>query len=293
MRRRGHRPEPMPPGPLPVARGARRTNAGRRVLRLALLGAFAVVGSACAAFWGFADFQSSSGADASDETSSVSDDAQVDVVPDATVSTLDATAPIDAGALDAGGPDVADAREAGDGGTVHDAAADAGDAGDGAEAGSLVCGAGFHDCSDACSSDFSPNSCGATSCSPCEFPLNGLTVVCNGVACVGSCSSTLTLCDGGTATGTCVDTTSDPSHCGGCGTRCPAPSGIGMATCSGSPPSCGIACDGGQTACPDTSPTACVDISRDIRNCGACGNVCTAQDGGDAGAGVCVDGGCQ
>jgi hypothetical protein len=49
--------------------------------------------------------------------------------------------------------------------------------------------------------------------------------------------------------GACVDPT-ELSHCGSCTTVCPPPiGGDGVATCTGSPPACGILCDAGFHAC--------------------------------------------
>jgi hypothetical protein len=61
---------------------------------------------------------------------------------------------------------------------------------------------------------------------------------------------------------TCVDTTSDTSNCGACGTVCPT-----GGTCSGSACSCGTLTD-----C--TSSNSCADLTSDTNNCGACGATC-------------------
>ena len=89
--------------------------------------------------------------------------------------------------------------------------------------------------------------------------------------------------------GACLDITSNPQHCGGCGIVCD--SGV----CSGG------ACEGEPIAeDPSEQPTEdealmcpvgelcdgeCVDTNMDNDHCGACGNACM-------GAMVCVDGGC-
>jgi hypothetical protein len=70
----------------------------------------------------------------------------------------------------------------------------------------------------------------------------------------------------------CVDTQSDPSNCGACGTTCGA-----NEICSAG--QCSSICGGGLTKCGN----ACVDTTSDLKNCGACGNACgvgaTCQNG--------------
>ena len=81
--------------------------------------------------------------------------------------------------------------------------------------------------------------------------------------------------------GTCVDTDSDITNCGGCGNVCPAPVG-GSATCIMG--ACGTDC-GDLTDCGGV----CLDLENDVDNCGACGNVCPDPSGGSA---VCSAGTC-
>lgn len=67
--------------------------------------------------------------------------------------------------------------------------------------------------------------------------------------------------------GVCVDTATDPEHCGACDRL--APEGT---TCRDG----AVACfDAGETLCTDT----CVDTSYDLAHCGSCGHACPAWSG--------------
>lgn len=81
--------------------------------------------------------------------------------------------------------------------------------------------------------------------------------------------------------GACVDTKTDPGHCGHCNAPC-AP---------------GEACNGGKCGAPATSQAceqrglascdgSCLDLARDPRSCGKCGRVCHAGE-------LCADGVCR
>jgi hypothetical protein len=67
-------------------------------------------------------------------------------------------------------------------------------------------------------------------------------------------------------TGQCVDTQTDPTHCGSCGSVCPR----------------GAMCIAGACKCPAAQSTpcngSCVDLATDHNNCGGCGNACPAGD---------------
>jgi hypothetical protein len=71
------------------------------------------------------------------------------------------------------------------------------------------------------------------------------------------------VCKGGRARcGTaCVDTATNPRHCGDCGTTCGEGQACEQGTC---------VCPGSRTECG----TACVDTDSDPRHCGGCGQSC-------------------
>jgi len=71
----------------------------------------------------------------------------------------------------------------------------------------------------------------------------------------------------------CVDTQSDPRHCGGCDVACPAGVGCVDGACTG--------CPEGWERCGD----GCVDVRTAAAHCGACGSACAPGE-------ACVDGAC-
>ncbi len=77
-------------------------------------------------------------------------------------------------------------------------------------------------------------------------------VICNLDAGLCACQTSQD-CGGGSqgcCNGVCVDTSSDPKHCGGCGINC-----------------------NGKTCCSST----CTDTSVDVNNCGSCGTSCSGR----------------
>jgi len=80
----------------------------------------------------------------------------------------------------------------------------------------------------------------------------------------------------------CINTMTHPEHCGAIGNAC----GVGE-TCTGGVCGCGSAgpCPTGQGCCAG----ACVDVTSDATNCGACGTVC-GENAPTCQAGVCVCG---
>jgi len=127
------------------------------------------------------------------------------------------------------------------------------DAGDGMNAGdgSVQCDSGTAIvCNGVCVSASDPGHCGSCS-NACPGPEAG----------TGMAQCTLSADGGGVCSVQCGGTTSeqcggscfdphDPNHCGSCTTVCPGPSnGNGMATCTGTTPTCGIACSSGYNAC--------------------------------------------
>jgi len=283
-----------------------------RSTRIVLLGALALAAVGCASIWGFQDFGVPG--DASPDVSGIieGDDSTVeDAGPppsmgdDGTVDSMDSPTLVEA----------AEEEDVGDAGPASDSPCPSGQTlcgsqcldttSDPAHCGSCqacpladmicasstcVCAPAYHLCNGLCSSNLSPYSCGTTSCTLCETPYNGTSNNCTDAGC-GTCAPTYTLCNANTPDAACVSFATDTTNCGACGTVCRVPDAGGEATCSGTPPACGMTCNTGLTACPPVLPIGCVNVLNDIHNCGGCSRKCPAHDGGTAA--TCIDGGCH
>jgi hypothetical protein len=129
----------------------------------------------------------------------------------------------------------------------------------------LECMGGSVECNATCvllNSD--PGNCGACglACQPravCVAPDGGSLGTC-------ACPAALELCEGA-----CSDVTTDPNNCGACASNGGAVCGNGQ-VCAPQPgggSACQLSC-GSAVECSG----ACVTLSTDPNNCGACGNVC-------------------
>ena len=88
------------------------------------------------------------------------------------------------------------------------------------------------------------------------------------------CGPDLTECSG-----VCVDTDTDPGHCGGCDSPCESDEVCSAGTCVADCPAGTVNCSG-----------SCVDTDTDVLHCGGCGHACTA---GDHASPVCETGVCD
>jgi len=129
------------------------------------------------------------------------------------------------------------------------------------------CNAGFDDC------DVSPgNGCeadlgAAATCGNCSRVCSGGTPLCDGSGCISSCVLPEQQCGM-----SCVNTTNDVLHCGGCGTACPDEANSSP-TCAAR--ACGIACDPDFANCDSMMSTGCETSLLTTTDCGMCGRGCT------------------
>ena len=164
----------------------------------------------------------------------------------------------------------------------------------GACVGGPICSAGFADCdavaSNGCEVDISTdvNNCGSCG-NVCSVP--NATAVCTAGSCSATCTTGFSDCDGNSRNGCEANLNTDRNNCGYCGNVCSASNG-GTAVCTaGSCSVTGAACRTGYADCNGLSSDGCeVDINTDLNNCGGCGNVCSASNGGTV---VCTTGSCS
>jgi hypothetical protein len=90
-------------------------------------------------------------------------------------------------------------------------------------------------------------------------------------------SPPISLCPNDPATGTCLDTSSSASHCGGCNVVCPAGEVCTQSNCVCNPPN---------EICVEGATTVCTNLASDPKHCGSCTTSCAAGQ-------VCASGTCQ
>lgn len=131
-----------------------------------------------------------------------------------------------------------------------------------------------------------PEHCGECG-AECTTEVEGAEPVCDGGQCLAQCVGDAELCDVDGAQ-VCVDTKESVEHCGGCGQICTTEVEGAEPVCGGG--ECMEQCPAGEEICDSEEPS-CVDTSKDLANCGGCGQVCTVDD--PLGIAVCDDGQCK
>ena len=168
----------------------------------------------------------------------------------------------------------------------------------GGTCGEKACAPGLMDCdnntNNGCETNLAsdPNNCGfcGNSCS-----LPNATATCVGGVCrVGSCTGGFLNCDGVPSNGCETDPRTSALNCGACGRACQK-TGTSSVRCEAG--TCRAVCDSRgdcrHPAAPAADDACETAILGDVRNCGACGNVCTTPSGTPAcNAGKCAIGNC-
>src|SRR6478609_165367 len=179
--------------------------------------------------------------------------------------------------LDCGGPDCSACVEGRDCLTPSDCVGNECSAGKC----TLSCAAGVGNCdgdpANGCEANLRTDSdhCGdcGTSCA-----LSNAKANCAGGVCrVESCVAPFDDCNGDPSDGCEVNTKTSIDNCGACAAK-PCSSLNGQAFCADA--KCGITCAKNFADCDGEAGNGCEkDVSRDINNCGGCGNTCTASAG--------------
>ncbi|MDF2694832.1 MAG: Tryptophan synthase alpha chain [Labilithrix sp.] len=157
----------------------------------------------------------------------------------------------------------------------------------GGECGHLKCSQGYGDCDNDLSTGCETNFVTTTNCGTCNNACApGKTCGYNAqrqIECL--CPTGQTLCFG-----RCVDVTTDPRSCGGCGIDCTtvaANQNNTVAFCTYG--SCDYGCAQGWGDCDGDPKNGCeVNLNSDPKNCGSCGNSCNALAGQPCIAGQCA-----
>ena len=155
------------------------------------------------------------------------------------------------------------------------------------------CDAGFADCNgsyaDGCETNLATlSSCGACGVA-CDLP-NAVESCASGACKIVSCLGSFADCDGAPANGCEVNTATSVAHCGACGNAC---SGVnGAPACSSG--ACAITCAAGFGNCDANLGNGCeTPTTNNVNACGACGVVCSVQNGAPACLGqTCAVQGC-
>jgi hypothetical protein len=124
---------------------------------------------------------------------------------------------------------------------------------------------------------------------------NNDTPVCANGVCMLNCNPGYGNCDGIPGNG-CETPLGTVSNCGVCGTVCTTQNGTPTCNTAATPPVCAIgSCATGYAACPGNGNNCLTYIGgSDVNNCGACGHVCTTNNGTPVCVGgVCHAGSCQ
>jgi hypothetical protein len=129
------------------------------------------------------------------------------------------------------------------------------------------------------------NNCGACG-TVCPARANARATCASGT-CGITCQTGFGNCNGNNADGCEVDTNTNTSNCGACGTVCPARANAATTCQAGT---CGFTCNTGFANCDGNAGNGCeVNLQTDASNCGTCGNRCSGSC--NAGSCGCLSGG--
>src|SRR5204863_432549 len=150
---------------------------------------------------------------------------------------------------------------------------------------------GYADCdgtaADGCEVNLGSDPAHCGSCGGACSTVNA-TPSCVNSTCVCNCAAGFGDCDNNCGTGCETSFNVDPPNCGGCAKAC-SNQNIAIPTCSGG--FCSGSCNAGFADCDNDKLTnGCeTNISGNVNACGACGAICSSQNG----TATCTSGNCQ
>jgi hypothetical protein len=156
-----------------------------------------------------------------------------------------------------------------------------------------MCSPGFADCNglvpDGCEKDLKTDAQHCGSCgNNCSLP-NAVSNCVNSLCAVSGCSAGFANCNGTAADGCEINTATDTSHCGSCGSPCSAVN-VSPVTCSAGV--CNGTCKPGWGDCNNNKRSdGCETDLNSASNCGACGNDCRLRP--YVAASSCLAGSCK
>ncbi len=153
-----------------------------------------------------------------------------------------------------------------------------------------ACNAGFDNCdnlaANGCETNLHSTVTGCGACGNVCSLANATEACASGACAVGSCNAGFGDCDNQAANGCEINTNSNVSNCGTCGTVCSFANAA--ASCTNAACAMGT-CDAGFGNCDNQAANGCeINTNTNVSNCGACGNVCTLPNAAE----VCTAGAC-
>jgi len=142
-----------------------------------------------------------------------------------------------------------------------------------------ACLAGFADCdgvaSNGCEVTLASSAAHCGACGNACALANAVAACTMGACAVATCAAGFSDCDAVTGTGCEVDTRSSATHCGACGTVCPARANATPACVAAA---CRFTCAPGFADCDGVAANGCeVDTRSSPAHCGSCGNACPTR----------------
>ncbi len=151
------------------------------------------------------------------------------------------------------------------------------------------CAPGFADCDGQVSNGCERAVDTVTNCGRCDVACalpNAVNACVAGACAVARCNAGFLDCDGNPANGCEVNGDRDAFHCGACGARCAATTGVAVCV-AGTCGTSSVMCPAGQAECGG-SPSDCETNITTAQNCGRCANVCAIPNAMSA----CMNGAC-